>query len=204
MEITDKLYKQLFRMALKINYGDEDNAATCVNKVLTNVDKFIHPEKTEETNYVFFAWAKRIMTNTHISIYRSEKNNPVEYTNIVPYLNYEEEKDEMDKYYLLMEKVRLSLTEEEISYMFDYLQSKNKTNKDKSKFFRLKQKILNENGNMKKYKLIDTITGKVYNCQTIKEATEITGTKNEQTIKYALTENRPFNKKKWRIEKNIF
>lgn len=201
MEITNKLYKELFRMALKINYGDEDNAAESVNKVLTNISRFTPPEDVSEEKYLFFAWAKRIMTNTKNSIYRKEIHNPVVYTNIVPFLNLKEEDDEMDKNYLLLKKIQHSLTEEELAYMYEYISNTNKTNTDKSKFHRLKQKIYKNNGEMKKYKLTNLDSKEIHYVFTMKEATEITGVPNEQTIKYALKDNRPFNKKKWKIEK---
>lgn len=134
-KLTDKLYKQLFKVALYICHQKEDNAAECVNKVILNLDKYTAGNSEEE----FWGWARKIIKNKQIDIWKKEtKEEPVRYIDEMEYKEIIQQED--SDFYL--NQLKKLLPPEDLKFMFNYIKSDaKKTNIEKIKFLRLKEKV---------------------------------------------------------------
>jgi hypothetical protein len=125
MQVTSKLYKQLFKVAKHKCFGNEDYAAECVNQVLLNLEKYTGDVDCESQ---FWGWARTLITNKRNDLFRKEKLDVVYYGGIFDdYLADEVYDDSM------FEFIKKHLTEEEYNFCIKYF--------DKLIFFRIKNKL---------------------------------------------------------------
>lgn len=152
MEITNDLYKKLFKVALRYAYGNQDNAAVAVNQVLLNMDKF-KPKPDDEVTQ-FWAWARKIIKNKSIELYKKEKLNPINNSSELDLFFNLAESDEVDQ----MDLLKQIMPQDQIDWCVTYYSNPNKTQADRLKFHYIKEKIVNYTPNKPKYILVDNKT----------------------------------------------
>ena len=147
MEITQSLYKQIYRRAIFYCYQDQDWAADATNKViLAYKTQFTAGTSTEE----FWSYSNKILKNTAIDSFRRKALHD-QPQSLDGFYNVKENNEE-DSIGLMLEKLKEYATEEEIKALLEYYSFDNrrahrdiknnlKTNKERVDAHRLIKKI---------------------------------------------------------------
>jgi hypothetical protein len=190
--LTDKLYKQVYKVALHICYSNKDNAAICTNQVLLNLDKYKGGESEQE----FWGWARTIIKNKNKDLWRCQKNELVDYYETVHIEPKQEETNES-----FFELIEAALSPEEYNWCLSYFLSTKKKNVDKCKFYRLKEKVLKAQKDVKThyYLLTDIFTGQERKFFTKEEIAKVL--KRTKTHIHTCLKDETLITKRFRIQK---
>lgn len=189
-KLTDKLYKQLFKVALYICHQKEDNAAECVNQVILNLDKYTAGDSDDE----FFGWARRIITNKKNDLYHKQKNDIL----ILNQELFDIQLDTVPEPGKIEEKKNIKefVTNKDFIWALDYVNSDRiKTAQEKCRFHRLKKKITsawNIDKTIKEEKKYTAtlIDGSIELFDTTEQLAKRFG-RTSQAIRYAIEKQRP-------------
>jgi hypothetical protein len=157
MEVTEKLYKQLFKRAMAYTYKDEDHAAECVNHVILSLHKFEGEAIVER----FWGWANPVLKHKAYDLWKKNSERKFQEGVELNEFVYRSAPQEEDYF---KELVADRLSQQDLTFALEYVEGRRKgvkkTEREKSKFLRLRSRIINPPGKKKsRYIVTDTKTG---------------------------------------------
>ena len=175
MEITNKLYKELYSRAMSYTYRNEDSAAECVSHLVLSMPKY-----SGATELQFWAFANTLLKNKARDLYKKFQEEKLTYIDEV---NYDEAEIDVDEDFYF-NRLKDRLTRDEIKYALEYIQSQDKkSNKEKLVFHRIKEKVLAESRQISyRYILVEIETGETKEFETIKDVSVYLGCTAENVM----------------------
>lgn len=171
MEITQKLYKELFNRAMSYSYRNEDVAAEAVIHLYNKLPKY-----SGTCELQFWAFANPTLKNKCYDLYQKKKYQMA----YIDEINADtEDLIENDDMY---QQIKDKLTQDEYDYAIAYYSVdhtvRNKTLQERLKMKHIREKVLKEKIEQS-YILVDPETGNKFKYETFKEIGEKYGMSTE-------------------------